>query len=156
MNKIKVYGTGIAFPLLAGALSAFVTRSGMKELFSYVQKPPLSPPGWLFPVAWSILFILMGIGSSKVYLCPASRERSRALKLYLFQLAVNFFWSIIFFNLEAFLFAFIWLLFLLALIILTAISFKRCDKAAAYLQIPYILWVCFAGYLNFGIWLLSR
>lgn len=156
MNKIKVYGIGIAFPLLVGALSAFFTRNGMTELFSSVQKPPLSPPGWLFPVVWSILFILMGIGSSKVYLCSASRERSRALKLYLFQLAVNFFWSIIFFNLEAFLFAFIWLLFLLVLIVSMTVAFKKCNKTAAFLQMPYILWVCFAGYLNFGIWLLSR
>lgn len=156
MNKFKVYGIGIVFPLLVGALSAFLTRSGMKEIFSSVQKPPLSPPGWLFPVVWSILFILMGIGSSKIYLCPSSCERSRAVKLYLFQLAVNFFWSIIFFNMEAFLFAFLWLLFLLALIVLMTAEFKKCTNWAAYLQIPYILWVSFAGYLNFGIWLLSR
>lgn len=155
MNK-KVYAWAIIIPLAVGAASAFFTSDGMKNLFPSVQKPPLSPPGWIFPVVWSILFILMGISSAKIYLTPFSAEKRKGLRLYIFQLAVNFFWSIIFFNFKEFLLAFIWLLLLLLLIVLMTVSFYKCDKKASYLQIPYILWVCFAGYLNFGIWFLSR
>lgn len=99
---------------------------------------------------------MMGIGAARIYLAPASGDRSRSLLLFLVQLAVNFFWSIIFFNLQAFGFAFVWLILLWVLILLMILSFRKVDKLAAWLQIPYLLWVTFAAYLNLGVWLLNR
>ena len=154
--KTKVYIFSVIFPLIIGALSAFSTFGNMKTLFDDIAKPPLSPPMWLFPAVWSVLFILMGIGSEKVYLSPASKTRTYALRLYLFNLFLNFFWSIIFFNFRAFLFAFIWLLALLAVIIPMAVNFYKCSRISGLIQIPYILWVTFAGYLTFAIWFLNK
>ena len=105
----KVLIWSIAIPLLVGAFSAFLTMDSMQS-FDLITKPPLSPPAWLFPVVWSILFVLMGIASYLVYTSNAPTEqKNRALTVYAVQLVVNFFWSIIFFNLEAYLFAFLWL-----------------------------------------------
>ena len=144
----------IAIPLGVDALSALISMGSM-DSFASLNKPPLSPPGWLFPVVWSILYILMGISS---YLITESGKPARsktALTVYGVQLFFNFMWSIIFFNFEAYLFAFIWLLALLALVIINAVLFYRIDRRAGLLFIPYILWVIFAGYLNFGIFLLN-
>ena len=98
----------------------------------------------------------MGIGAARVYLAPASNARSRALLVYLLQLAFNFFWSILYFNLQNYALAFFWLLALWVLILWMIRSFFKVDKAAALLQIPYLLWVTFAAYLNFGVWILNR
>ncbi len=142
----------IALPLAVGGLSALFTRGGM-QAFQALNKPPLSPPGWLFPVAWTILYILMGIAS---YLVLTSGKPNRtALTVYGIQLAFNFFWSIIFFGFEAYLFAFIWLVILWILIFVTTILFLGISKPAGYLLLPYLLWVTFAGYLNFYIYLLN-
>ena len=116
----------------------------------------MSPPSIVFPIVWGILFALMGIGAARIYLAPASNARSRSLLLFLIQLAFNFFWSIIFFNLQNFGFAFIWLIALWILILFMILFFRKVDKLAAWLQIPYLLWVTFAAYLNFGVWLLNR
>ena len=120
-----------------------------------LQKPPLSPPGIVFPIVWGILYALMGIGAARIYLAPESRERTRSLLLYFVQLMFNFFWSIIFFNFQRFGFALIWLLVLWVLILRMILAFRRVDKTAALLQIPYLLWVTFAAYLNFGVWRLN-
>ena len=146
----------IAIPLAVGGVSAFLTQNSMMT-FASVQKPPLSPPGWLFPVVWTLLYTLMGIAS---YLIITSGTTSNsdifhAMIIYGLQLFFDFFWSIIFFNLENYLFAFIWLCALLFLILLNALLFYRISKLAGLLLIPYILWVTFAGYLNYGIYLLS-
>ncbi len=153
-SKIKVYSISILIALAVGALSAFLTRDSM-ERFSAPVQPPLSPPGWLFPVVWSVLFVLMGISAAIVFLSD-SPYRNKALQVYALQLVVNFFWSIIFFNLEARLFAFFWLLLLLALVIWMFFLFRKISPLAAYLQIPYILWLLFAAYLNVGVYLLNR
>ena len=116
----------------------------------------MSPPSIVFPIVWSILFALMGIGAARIYLSPAFNARTRSLMLFLIQLAFNFFWSIIFFNFQNFGFAFIWLIALWILILLMILSFREVDKLAAWLQIPYLLWVTFAAYLNLGVWLLNR
>lgn len=122
-----------------------------------VLMPPLSPPPILFPIVWSILFILMGISAAMIYNSDAPKsQKNTALNIYALSLAVNFSWNIIFFNLRAFGFAFFWLLLLLFLIILTIIKYFKIQKIAAYLQIPYALWVTFAGYLTAGIWWLNR
>jgi len=148
--------TCLLIPLSVGAVSGVISGGGM-DSFGSMVKPPLSPPGWLFPIVWTILFILMGIASYLVISSNAEKKDVvRALIFYGVQLFFNFFWSIIFFNLEWYLFAFIWLVVLWILIIITAVLFYRISKPAGYLMIPYIVWVSFAGYLNFAIYLLNR
>lgn len=156
-NKIKPYVIFIAVSLAAGGLSAWVTRGNM-DIYEEINKPPLSPPGFLFPIVWGILYVLMGIGAGIVYSkrseTPVSAGAS--LKLFGLQLIVNFFWSIIFFNMRAYLFAFIWLLLLWFLIIAMMLSFKTTSRSAAWLQLPYLLWVTFAGYLTIMVYILNR
>ena len=156
-KKIKTYSIVIGIPLAIGALSALLTKNSM-DIYNDVTTPPLSPPGWLFPIVWSILYLMMGISSGIVW---ENRQRDpeyadRGLSYYAVSLAFNFAWSIVFFNLRWFLFAFLWLLALLYLIARTFICYKRISPLSAYLQIPYALWVAFAGYLNFAIWWLNR
>ncbi len=145
----------IAIPLVVGGLSAWLSREGMRG-FAALDKPPLSPPGWLFPVVWTILYVLMGLASYLVLTSGRDRRSvNRALLPYGAQLGVNFFWSIIFFDLSLYLFAFLWLVLLWALILATALRFYRISPAAGHLMVPYLLWVTFAGYLNFGVYLLN-
>lgn len=155
-EKIKSYVFFILSALAVGGLSAFFTRNNM-DINNDLLMPPLSPPPILFPIVWSILFILMGISAAMIYNSDAPKsQKNTALNIYALSLAVNFSWNIIFFNLRAFGFAFFWLLLLLFLIILTIIKYFKIQKIAAYLQIPYALWVTFAGYLTAGIWWLNR
>ena len=141
----------IAIPLIVGGLSALFTIGSMKD-FAALNQPPLSPPGWLFPVVWTLLYILMGVASYLVLESQTSREDlKKAFKVYFLQLGFNFFWSIIFFSFGAYEIAFAWLLALFALIAITTVRFYRIDPAACILMIPYLLWVVFAGYLNLGI-----
>jgi tryptophan-rich sensory protein len=144
----------IALPLAVGASSALITMDAMKS-FDSLNKPPLSPPAFLFPIVWSILYVLMGIAAYLVLNSNKPARTRTALTVYGVQLFFNFLWSILFFNLKAYLFAFIWLVLLLILIIITAYLFFGINKAAGYLMIPYILWVTFAGYLNLAIYLLN-
>ncbi len=155
--KIKPYIVSILIALAVGGLSAFFTRNSM-SLYRDIITPPLAPPSWVFPVVWTVLFILMGISAAMIYNDKSAREsqKSSALLTYALSLIVNFFWSIIFFNLRAFLFAFLWLLLLLFLIIRTIMKYYKINKTAAKLQIPYAIWVTFAGYLTFAIWWLNR
>lgn len=145
----------ILVPFLVGGLSGWLTRGSM-EAFEQMCKPPLSPPGWLFPIVWTVLFALMGVASYLV-LTSESREEdiARALRLYALQLTVNFFWSILFFNLSLCWAAFVWLLLLWGLVLLTAVRFGRIRPRAGSLLIPYLLWITFAGYLNLSICLLN-
>ncbi len=153
-KKIKPYVISIAAALAVGGLSAIFTNGNM-DVYKALNQPPLAPPAPVFPIVWSVLFVLMGIGSALVLLNGESGERNSALKLYALQLCVNFFWSIIFFNMQAYLFAFIWLLFLWVLVLAMILKFFRISRTAAYLQIPYILWITFAGYLNLMIFILN-
>jgi tryptophan-rich sensory protein len=157
MENILVYAISIGIALLVGGLSALVTGGSM-GLYEDIITPPLVPPSWLFPVVWTILFILMGISAAMIYLDKKASQNqiNSALFTYALSLIVNFFWSIIFFNARAFLFAFLWLLLLLYLIIRTIMKYYKINRVAAYLQIPYALWVTFAGYLTFAIWLLNK
>ncbi len=155
MNWKKLLSS-IAVPLLVGALAGLLTRNAMME-FEVLEKPPLSPPGWLFPVVWTILYTLMGISSYLIKMADApEEEKSDALSIYFYQLVVNFLWSIFFFNFEWYLFSFIWIILLWILIIQMIKRFDQISKTAAYLNIPYLLWVTFAAYLNFAIWWLNR
>ncbi len=145
----------VAIPLAVGGLAALLTMNSM-ETFGRLNQPPLSPPAWLFPVVWTILYALMGVASYLVYVSHGPRRAvNAALTLYGIQLAVNFFWSLIFFSAGAYLAAFLWLLLLWGLILATLVRFYRLSPLAGYLLIPYLLWVSFAGYLNFGIYLLN-
>lgn len=156
-KKIKPYVISIAIALAVGGLSALLTKNNM-DVYDTINRPSLAPPMWLFPVVWSILFILMGISSAMVYLKKDESPEAvtSALKVYGAQLVVNFFWTIIFFNMQAYLFAFIWLIILWILIVIMIVQFRKISPVAGYLQIPYLLWVTFAGYLTFMIYLLNR
>lgn len=154
INK-RLLAICIAIPLIVGAVSALLTRNSM-EMFAYLNKPPLSPPGWLFSVVWTILYVLMGISSYLVLTSGVEKEQIEgALKIYDYQLVVNFLWSTIFFNLGWYLFAFIWLVLLWILVFIMIRKFADISKTAAYLNIPYLVWLTFAGYLNFAIWVLN-
>ena len=145
----------ITIPLAVGSLSGFISARAM-DSFSQLNQPPFSPPGFLFPIVWTILYILMGIASYLVLTSGQSQTKIKdAMITYGLQLFFNFFWSIIFFNLEWYMFAFVWLVVLWVLIFNTIISFYEISKTAAYLLIPYLIWVTFAGYLNLGIYLLN-
>lgn len=142
----------LAVPLAVGGLSALLTRTGM-ESFDLINKPSLTPPDWLFPIVWTILYLFMGIASYLVFI--SEKPNRNALTLYAVQLAFNFFWSILFFNLKLYLFSFLWLIVLWLLIAATAVLFRQIAKPAWYFMLPYLLWVAFAGYLNFAIYLLN-
>ena len=154
-SKIKPYAVSILLTLAVGGLSGFLTSMGM-DSFDALTKPPLTPPSFLFPIVWTVLFILMGVGAARIFMTDPTAARNRALIVYVVQLAVNFLWSIIFFNLQAYGFAFFWLILLWVLILTMIYLFCKVDKPAALIQIPYAIWVTFAGYLNLMIWLLNR
>ncbi len=139
-----------------GFLSSLLTKEGVAAYKAVVAKPPLTPPAAVFPIVWAILYLLMAIGVARVWLTGPSAQRSRAVGLFALQLAVNFVWSLVFFNAQAFAGAFLLLVILWALILLMLQAFRGLDALAARLQIPYLLWVTFAGYLNLGVWYLNR
>ena len=156
MNKnIKSLIASIALPLLVGATAALFTSNAMKE-FAVLNQPPLSPPAWLFPVVWTILYTLMGISSYLILTSNESKEEiAKAIRVYGYQLVVNFLWPTFFFNFGWYLFAFLWLLLLWGLVLFMILRFKEINKLAACLNIPYLIWLTFAGYLNLTIWILN-
>lgn len=158
MNKHnwKTYALWILGTEAVGALSGFLTREGTEIYNATVTQPPLSPPSWVFPIVWGILYALMGFSAARIYLAAPSGARSRGLNLYIAQLIVNFFWSIIFFNAQAFGFALLWLLMLIGLVVWMILTFRKVDPLTGKLQIPYLLWLIFAAYLNLGVWYLNR
>lgn len=124
--------------------------------FTLLRRPPLSPPMWVFPVVWTILFAVMGFASYLVYTAEGRRGGKRsALWTYGLQLLVNFAWPVFFFELNWRLFAFFWLILLWAMILGVTVQFFRIRPGAGLLMLPYLAWVAFAGYLNFGIYLLN-
>lgn len=149
LKKYKPYIIQILISFAVGGLAGLLTR-GSFNVYEEVIKPSFAPPAMVFPVVWAVLYALMGISAGIV--CKRS---GRVPFIYYLQLAVNFFWPIIFFNMQSYLFAFIWLVLLWVLIIAMILDFARVSRSAAFLQIPYLLWVTFAGYLNFFIWLYS-
>ena len=153
-NKLWTYAVAVAIPLAVGALAGFLTWEGVTD-FQTFAKSSLTPPGWVFPLVWTILYTLMGISLARIWMAPEGAERSRGLSLFLYQLIFNFFWSIFFFNMNAFGFSLLWILALLVLIGLMIRSFYRVDKSAALLQVPYFLWVTFATYLTYTVWKLN-
>lgn len=149
-NKSNVI-IAILIPLAIGALSSLFSGS---MSYSAFNKPLFSPPSALFPVVWTVLYILMGISSYIIYSSNDPGEK-KALTTYALQLVFNFFWSIIFFGFSQYVFAFIWLILLIILIIIMIYQFYKISPLAAYLQIPYLLWCVFAAYLNYAIYTLN-
>ena len=156
-NKFKIIPLliSLAIPLAVGGLSAFLSGSSMTMYDSFV-KPPLSPPGWVFPLAWTALYILMGLASWLVYTSGASPVRiQRSLSFYAVQLALNFFWPLIFFRLRMYLTAFLWLAVLWVLVLICTVLFRYIRKSAGQLFLPYLIWCSFALYLNLFVYLLN-
>ena len=152
--NIKKLLLNLALPLAVGGLSALIS-GGMSD-YKGMNQPPLSPPGWIFPVVWTILYLLMGYAAYRVSESGADQAViNKALRIYWAQLALNFLWSPVFFGLNWYLVAFFILVALWVLIYLTMNAFSQVDKLAGDLLIPYLLWVTFAGYLNFGVYLLN-
>ena len=151
----KTYLFWIALSEGIGLLAALLTRENTILFGQTVVQPSFAPPPWLFPAVWTVLYALMGVGAARVSQMPEGDDRSKALNIFVTQLIVNFFWSLIFFNAQAYGFALLWLILLWLLIFWMIIALYRVDKSASFLQIPYLLWVTFAGYLNYAIWKLN-
>ena len=154
--KLKILLPALALPLAVGGLAAFLTKDGMM-MFQAMPKPPLTPPGWIFPAVWTALYLLMGFASYLVWMSDASAIRKeRALTAYALSLAANFIWPLIFFGMELYLLAFIWLILLWLLSAAATVLFHYISERAGKLMLPYMLWLSFAAYLNLGVWILSR
>lgn len=153
--KWKELVISLVIPLAVGGLSSFITKDAM-ENFEALHQPLLSPPAWMFPVVWTVLYLLMGIASYQIYTSEVSEPRRRkALTVYGIQLAANFLWSIVFFSLALYLTAFLWILVLWLLIFICTVLFYYIRQSAGKLMIPYLIWVTFAAYLNLGIYILN-
>ncbi len=154
-KKIKQLVFFILIPIVPSfIISSFTNSSGT---FDNIEKPFLTPPSFVFPIAWTILYVLMGISSYLIYTSPtaSNKDKKIALTLYLVQLIFNFLWTPIFFNLNLYFLSFIWIVILIILVILMIFSFYKVSKPAAFLQIPYLIWLVFAGYLSYSIYLLN-
>lgn len=145
----------IALTEAVGLLAGLLSREGTVLYQEYAVKPPLTPPGWVFGVVWTILYALMGISICRVLQAQNVVGGNRCLNLFFAQLIVNFFWPLLIFNAQAFGFALIWLALLWVLVLAMILCFYRVDPRAAWLQIPYLIWLTFAAYLNTGVWLLN-
>ena len=152
--KWKPLLIALAIPLAVGGLAALL--SGGMDTYKVLNQPPLSPPGWIFPIVWTILYLLMGYASYRIYVSEADRDdKRRALIFYGIQLFLNFLWPLVFFGLQWYWAAFVLLIALWVMIYLTMHLFGSIDETAENLLIPYLLWVTFAGYLNLGVALLN-
>jgi len=156
-QTVKTYLIAILIPLAVGFLSALLTRGSM-GIYADIVRPPLSPPAILFPIVWTILYVLMGVSSAMVWIRRKENPTDAwaGLAYYAASLIFNFGWSILFFSFRQYLAAFLWLLVLWYLILKTILHYRKVVPLAAYLQIPYLLWVTFAGYLNLAVWILNR
>ena len=148
-QKFKKLIIKIAAPLLSGTVIGLVTKSSIYKL---MNKPTFSPPGFVFPIVWTILYVLMGISS---YLVDKSVDvnKDKALKIYYAQLIMNLIWPILFFNFKLYFVSFLWIIALVGVVSYMIVNFYKVDKKAAYLQLPYLFWIIFASILNYYIYL---
>jgi len=154
LKKLKPYIISAAAALFAGVLSSLLSGN-MGDAYSFFIKPAFAPPGVVFPIVWTALFILMGISSAMIWVsCDPGRQC--AIKIYAAQLAVNFMWSILFFRFRLIFFSFLWIILLIVLVVLMIARFYEICKTSAYLQIPYLVWLVFAALLNLSIYFLNR
>ena len=150
IKKLLFY---IITTILIGVIpSIFVFKS--MNIYNSLNRPPLSPPSIVFPIAWTILYILMGIS---IYIIMQSKRKLKknARLIYYIQLATNALWTPIFFGFKEYFLAFIWIIMLIVFVITMILTFYKISKKAAYIQIPYLLWLLFASYLNFGVFVLN-
>ena len=157
MQKIKWKSLLIAIviPLAVGGFSALLTRGSMQD-FAALNQPSLTVPGWVFPIVWTFLYIIMGIASYLAFESSAGKEeKASGLRIYAVQLGFNFLWSIIFFNRVMYGFALLWLLALIFLVAVTVARFYHIDRRAGYIMLPYLAWCLFAAYLNLAIAILN-
>lgn len=144
----------LAIPLIFGGLGALLA-GGMGD-FEQLVKPPLTPPGWVFPAVWTLLYLAMGWASGRVYLLHRPvRARNKALRMYAVQLVMNALWPPLFFGLGLYWLSALWLAVLTVLVIMTARAFGKLDDLAGLLLVPYAAWCLFALYLNIGVALLN-
>lgn len=156
-GKIRIFPLLLAeaIPLLVGGFSAFLTAGDM-NLYKVISPPPLAPPSWVFPVAWTVLYLMMGYASYLVYVADADpAKKKQALGFYIAQLFFNLFWSTLFFTYRQFLFAFIWLAVMWVFVLISTIRFYRIRPAAGLMMTPLLLWTTFAGYLNAAFYIMS-
>lgn len=153
-QKIKPYVFSISGTLLVGAAAGGLTKDSMAQYMT-LRQPALAPPGEVFPIVWSILYVLMGLAVG-IIAAENKAGKQKAMGLYYLQLACNFLWPILFFRLQWRLVALVWLVLLLGLFILTMGYFGRIDRRAAWLLVPYGAWSVFALYLNGAMWWLNR
>ena len=152
MKNIGIYIKSILIPVLVGALVGLITSSAMN--YSMLNKPPLSPPGALFPIVWTILYILMGVSYG---ILKSNNQTDEEIDyIYYLQLVINALWSIIFFVFKWRLLAFLWIILLIVAVVQMIRKFYEKNRLAGLLQIPYLIWITFAAYLNFAIYLLNR
>lgn len=155
-KKVWTYILWAIFTEAVGALSSWVTREGVEIYEATAVKPPLSPPSIVFGIVWPILFALMGIGVGLIWLAPPSRSRKKALAVFFVQLILNFIWPIVFFNAQAYGWAALLLVILWLTVLWMVLLFMSTEPLAGWLQVPYLLWLAFALYLNLGAWALNR
>ncbi len=151
-ERFKNYAISIIIPLALGGIVGFITSGSMD--YEQLRQPPLAPPGILFPIVWSILYILMGVSFG--ILLDKDLLDNNSKWIYYIQLFVNLVWPILFFTLKWRLLAFIWIIILDFLVLALVTNFYKKDKLAGLLQLPYLAWVLFATYLNLSIYLLNR
>lgn len=155
MIKLKPLIINILISLSVGIIASLIT-SGSQNLYSTIETPFFAPPSFLFPIVWSILYLLMGVSSYIIYTSNAKpSDKQAALAIYAVSLVINFIWPILFFNARLYLVSFIWIIILWIFILLTILAYSKISKVAAYLQIPYLVWVTFAGLLNLAIFILN-
>ena len=166
INKLKLFSMGsrdsvklvisIGVCIAAGIIGSIFTISNIAVWYATLNKPFFSPPDWLFAPVWAILYILMGIALFFIWKAPKVKKTNEGLMLFGAQLVFNVIWSIIFFGFRSVVGGALSIIILLILIVMTTLQFYRIDKRAAYLMLPYLLWVCFATMLNISIYLLNR
>ena len=154
MSRLKKLALTLGVTLAVGGVAGFIVKDAPR-LYNSIVRPVLAPPSVVFPIVWSVLYILMGI-AAYIVISSDSEQKGAALKNYNRQLTVNFFWAIVFFNTGWFLAALILLLLLWLLIVQTISDFHKIEKRAAYLMLPYLVWTTFAVYLNLAVYLLNR
>ncbi len=152
--KLKSLIINLLIPLAIGSLSGFLSMNSMK-IYKDLNQPSFAPPSFLFPIVWTILYVLMGISSYMVYESN-SILKNKALKVYALQLLMNFIWPLLFFNAQMYLFSFVWLIGIWGLVLWMIILFCKIKPISGYLQIPYLLWLTFAAYLNLGVYFLNK
>ena len=154
MIKLKINVKKLIISILIPLGLGFVVGllSGSSSGYNNIIQPSFAPPGWLFPIVWTILYILMGISD---YLVKEELNTNDSLKIYIYQLGVNLLWSFFFFTFKWYLFSFLWIILLIILVIIMIKRFYTISKISSYLQIPYLLWIIFAAILNFSIYLLN-